>query len=170
MRFFELMEKASKLLNRAGAAIAVALIIYMFGHIILEIVMRLLGRSTFILDEYIGYAVATMAFLGLPYVLEKGGLIRVSLLMERIPEPKRWPLELFSSLVTAGCFLWLSTFWLQNVQRSYQRGVVSETLAETPIWLPEGAILIGMWLISLTLLVRSLKIVLLRSRYSSPTA
>ncbi|MFI0472186.1 TRAP transporter small permease [Halomonas sp. HMF6819] len=170
MRVFEAIEKASRFLNRVGAAIAVALIIYMFGHIIVEIAMRLFGRSTFILDEYIGYAVATMAFLGLPYVLEKGGLIRVSLLMDRVPGPARWPLELFSSLVTAGCFFWLSTFWLQNVQRSYQRGVVSETLAETPIWIPESAILIGMWLISLTLLVRAFKIALLRSRYSSHTA
>ncbi|WP_252106827.1 MULTISPECIES: TRAP transporter small permease [unclassified Halomonas] len=170
MRVFEAIEKASRFLNRVGAAIAVALIIYMFGHIIVEIAMRLFGRSTFILDEYIGYAVATMAFLGLPYVLEKGGLIRVSLLMDRVPGPARWPLELFSSLATAGCFFWLSTFWLQNVQRSYQRGVVSETLAETPIWIPESAILIGMWLISLTLLVRAFKIALLRSRYSSHTA
>jgi len=100
-------------------------------------------------------------------VLEKGGLIRVSLLLERFPETRRWPLELFSSLVTAGCFVWLSTFWFQNVLRSYSRGTVSETMAETPIWLPESAILVGMWLISITLLVRALKIMALRSGYSS---
>ena len=63
--------------------------------------------------------------------------------------------------------MWLSTFWFQNVLRSYSRGTVSETMAETPIWLPESAILVGMWLISITLLVRALKIMALRSGYSS---
>ena len=51
--------------------------------------------------------------------------------------------------------------------RSYSRDTVSETMAETPIWLPESAILVGMWLISITLLVRALKIMALRSGYSS---
>tara|TARA_B100002019_G_scaffold243954_1_gene220779 strand:+ start:293 stop:805 length:513 start_codon:yes stop_codon:yes gene_type:complete len=170
MRLFHAIERLSALLNRLGALIAILLIMYMFGHIVLEIVLRLMGRSTFILDEYIGYAVASMSFLGLPYVLEKGGLIRVSLLLGRVPAALRWPLELFSSLLTAVSFIWLSTFWFTNVQRSYQRGVVSDTMAETPLWLPEGAILIGMWLIAFSLLVRSLKIGLLRSRYSSPSA
>ncbi|MGO2009339.1 TRAP transporter small permease [Vreelandella alkaliphila] len=159
------MERISMLLNRVGAVIAIVLIVYMLGHILLEIALRFFGHSTYILDEYIGYAVATMSFLGLPYVLEKGGLIRVSLLLERIPMNRRWPLEFFSSLLTASCFLWISTFWFQNVQRSFSRGVVSETLAETPIWIPEGAILIGMWLISFSLLVRALKILMLRSQY-----
>lgn len=167
MRALNIIERVSQLLNRVGAVIAVLLIVYMLGHILLEIALRLFGHSTFILDEYIGYAVATMSFLGLPYVLEKGGLIRVSLLLERLPDTRRWPLELFSSLVTAGCFVWLSTFWFQNVLRSYSRGTVSETMAETPIWLPESAILVGMWLISITLLVRALKIMVLRSGYSS---
>ena len=166
MRALNVIERISQLLNRVGAVIAVLLIIYMLGHILLEIALRLFGHSTFILDEYIGYAVATMSFLGLPYVLEKGRLIRVSLILERFPETRRWPLELFSSLVTAGCFVWLSTFWFQNVQRSYSRGTVSETMTETPIWLPESAILVGMWLISITLLVRALKIMVLRSGYS----
>ncbi|MCC5901527.1 MAG: TRAP transporter small permease subunit [Halomonas sp.] len=158
-------ERLSMLLNRISALVAVVLIIYMLLHIMLEILLRSLGKSTFVMDEYIGYAVAIMTFLGLPYVLEKGGLIRVSLILDRIPQKFHWPLELFSSVITASCFIWISLFWFQNVRRSYSRGVTSDTLAETPIWLPEGAVLIGMWLISLTLVVRAIKIVLLRSRY-----
>ena len=61
MRALNVIERISKLLNRVGAVIAVLLIIYMLGHILLEIALRLFGHSTFILDEYIGYAVATMS-------------------------------------------------------------------------------------------------------------
>lgn len=167
MILLRLAERLSMLLNRLGALIAIVLIIYMLGHILLEILMRSFGKSTFIMDEYIGYAVAAMTFLGLPYVLEKGGLIRVSLILDRIPKKYHWPLELFSSLVTASCFIWISIFWFRNVQRSYSRGVISETLAETPIWIPEGAVLLGMWLISLSLIVRALKTLCLRSHYLS---
>ena len=165
MSLLRIAERISMLLNRIGAAIAIILILYMLGHILLEILLRMLGKSTFIMDEYIGYAVAIMTFLGLPYVLEKGGLIRVSLLLDRIPHRYHWPLEIFSSAITAGCFIWISLFWLTSVQRSYNRGIISETLAETPIWIPEGAVLVGMWLISFTLVVRVLKILFARQDY-----
>ncbi|WP_417584888.1 TRAP transporter small permease [Nitrincola sp.] len=167
MLLLRLFESLSKILNRIGATISIILIIYMLAHILIEIILRMLGKSTFILDEYIGYAVAVMTFLGLPYVLEKGGLIRVSLILDRFPSKYHWPLELFSSLITAGCFLWISIFWFKNVQRSYSRGIISDTMAETPIWIPEGAVLIGMWLVGLTLLIRSLKILVLRTNYLS---
>jgi TRAP-type C4-dicarboxylate transport system permease small subunit len=165
MPLLRFADRISKLLNRIGAVIAIILILYMLGHILVEILLRALGKSTFVLDEYIGYAVAIMTFLGLPYVLEKGGLIRVSLILDHIPKKYHWPLELFSSLITAGCFVWISIFWFINVKRSYNRGVLSDTLAETPIWIPEGAVLLGMWLIALTLVVRSLKIMVFRQDY-----
>ncbi|MCE8026672.1 TRAP transporter small permease [Billgrantia aerodenitrificans] len=165
MTLLLIAERISRLMNRIGAIVAILLILYMLGHILLEIFLRMFGGSTFIMDEYIGYAVAVMTFMGLPYVLEKGGLIRVSLLLERIPEKHHWPLEFFSSAITAACFIWMSLFWFRNVQRSYTRGIISDTLAETPIWIPEGAVLLGMWLIALTLVLRALKVLAYRQEY-----
>ena len=159
----------SRGLNRLAAGIAIALILYMFVHIILEITLRLFGYSTFILDEYIGYAVAAMTFLGLPYALEKGGLIRVALVLDRVPLRWHWPLESVITVSTLIAFGWLSYFWCLNVIRSFQRGITSDTLAETPLWLPEGSILVGLWLLCLTLLVRSLKLLTQRSQATLPT-
>jgi TRAP-type C4-dicarboxylate transport system permease small subunit len=162
------LSKLSRGLNRLAAGIAIALILYMFVHIILEIALRLFGYSTFILDEYIGYAVATMTFFGLPYALERGGLIRVALVLDRLPSRWHWPLELVIAVGTLLAFGWLSYFWYLNVVRSFQRGVTSDTLAETPLWLPEGTVLIGLWLLCLTLLVRSLKLLTQRSHANHP--
>lgn len=158
----------SRGLNRLAAGIAIALILYMFVHIILEIALRLFGYSTFILDEYIGYAVAAMTFLGLPYVLERGGLIRVALVLDRLPSRWHWPLELVIAASTLAAFGWLSYFWCLNVVRSFQRGITSDTLAATPLWLPEGAVLIGLWLLCLTLVVRSLQLLTQRSHSTYP--
>lgn len=159
----------SRGLNRLAAGVAILLILYMFGHIILEIVLRLFGHSTFILDEYIGYAVAAMTFLGLPYVLEKDGLIRVALVLDRLPKKWHWPLELLIAISSFGAFAWLSLFWWKNVVRSYQRGITSDTLAETPLWIPEGIVLLGLWLLCFTLVVRSFQLVTERSRHTHPT-
>lgn len=159
----------SRGLNRLAAGVAILLILYMFGHIILEIVLRLFGHSTFILDEYIGYAVAAMTFLGLPYVLEKDGLIRVALVLDRLPRKWHWPLELLIAATSSVAFGWLSLFWWQNVVRSYERGITSDTLAETPLWIPEGIVLLGLWLLCFTLVVRSLQLVTERSRHTHPT-
>lgn len=150
-----------------GAGLAMLLVVYMLGHILLEIVLRLVGRSTFILDEYIGYSVAAMTFLGLPYALEQGGLIRVALVLERLPRTWRWPLELFVSLTTFLAFGWLAKYWTLAVQRSYDRGIISETLAQTPIWIPQGAVLVGLYLLCLILVVRSLRILVQRHAFIS---
>lgn len=159
----------SRGLNRLAAGVAILLILYMFAHIILEIVLRLFGYSTFILDEYIGYAVAAMTFLGLPYVLEQGGLIRVSLVLDRLPSKWHWPLELLIALASASAFGWLSYFWWLNVTRSYQRGITSDTMAETPLWIPEGIVLLGLWLLCFTLVVRSLTLITKRAPHTQPT-
>lgn len=153
-----------------GASLAILLVVYMLGHILLEIGMRLFGRSTFILDEYIGYAVAAMTFLGLPYALEKGGLIRVALVLKRLPQAWRWPLELFASVSALLAFSWLARYWTIAVERSFQRGIVSETLAQTPLWIPQGTVLGGLYLLCLVLIVRSLRILVQRHAFDAGDA
>lgn len=138
------------------------LVLYIAGHILLEIALRFLGTSTFVLDEFVGYAVATMTFLGLGYALDHGALVRVNVLLDRIPSRLHWLPELVCSLLSLGAFAWLAWFWAKNVLRSYQRGTVSETLAETPLWLPEGMVLVGMLLLCFSLLSRVVYLVAVR--------
>jgi TRAP-type C4-dicarboxylate transport system permease small subunit len=149
--------------NQLAGMLAMLLIIYITGHILLEIVMRLFGTSTFVLDEFIGYAVASMTFLGLGYALERGSLVRVNVLLDRLPTRWHWLPDLVSTLSALAAFAWLAWFWGQSVWRSYQRGTLSETLAETPLWIPESMVLVGMLLLCLTLLSRALHLVSERS-------
>ncbi|WP_116472603.1 TRAP transporter small permease subunit [Zobellella maritima] len=145
-------------LNQLAGLLAMLLILYIAGHILLEIAMRLFGASTFVLDEFVGYAVATLTFLGLGYSLERGSLIRVSVLLDKLPRRLHWLPELASTLLALFSFATLAWYWGHNVWRSYQRGTVSDTLAETPLWLPEGMVLLGMLLLCLTLLARALSL------------
>ena len=72
-------------ISRAAAVLAGAIIVYMVCHILLEIFVRsAFSTSTFALDELIGYSVAACAYLGMGYTLEKGGLIRVNLVLSKM--------------------------------------------------------------------------------------
>lgn len=149
----------SHALNRLCGGLAIALILYMFVHIIVEIGLRFFGMSTFVLDEFVGYAVAASTFFALGYSLERDGLIRVNVVLDRIAESKRWILDLFASLLASAFFLWVGYYWWLTVSRSFARGTTSQSLAETPLWIPQGLVLIGIGMLCLTLMVRVLTLV-----------
>lgn len=132
------------------------LIVYILGHILLEITLRLFGMSTYVLDEFVGYAVATATFLGLGYCLERGSLIRVSLVIERFPKSKHWLFDLFATLTSLAMFAWVYSYWQTNVWRSFKRGTTSESIMETPLWIPQGLVLVGLGLLCFTLLTHAL--------------
>ncbi|WP_221796527.1 TRAP transporter small permease subunit [Oceanobacter mangrovi] len=151
-----------KRINQVAGFIAGALMIYMAGHILLEIVLRFFDSSTFVLNEFVGYAVATMTFFGLGYSLERAGLIRVDMLTSRLPDGAAVLADLLVSTTCLVMFSWLSWSWLQNVERSFKRGISSGSLADTPIWIPEALVLIGLVIFCLSLLARVLSLALYR--------
>ncbi|MEP0074022.1 MAG: TRAP transporter small permease [Marinomonas sp.] len=152
----------SRRLNQLSGALAMLLIAYLLCHILLEIVLRQFGTSTYILDEFVGYAIATTTFLGLGYSLERNGLIKVNILSDRVAEKYHWLLELFIAFVSFMLFSWVSYYWYINVARSYKRNITSESIAETPLWIPEGMVLVGLVLLCMTLFVRMLSLVITR--------
>lgn len=151
-----------KRLNQGAGILCGSLIVYMAAHILLEIVLRFFNSSTYILNEFIGYAVATMTFMGLGFALERGGLIRVGLVINRLSRNAAMVLDLLISSAMLVLFSWLSWYWSINVSRSYSRGITSESLADTPLWIPEGAVLLGLVLLCLTLSSRVLSLLVYR--------
>ncbi len=152
----------SRRLNQLSGFLAMMLILYLLTHILLEIILRQFGTSTYVLDEFVGYAVATSTFLGLGYSLEKGSLIKVNLLKENLSEKYHWINDVFISLSSLIFFSWLAYYWYKNVKRSYMRGITSESIAETPLWIPEGMVLFGLIILCITLLSRSLSLITTR--------
>ena len=141
MKFFQdIVFKTSKL----AAYLSAVILVFMVCHILVEIVLRsFFDSSTFVLDEFVGYGVAAMTFLALGYSLEEGSLIRVNILLIRTKGAVRRWLELicvFSTLVLA-CYVFYY-FW-RNWKRDWDRGAVSESIAEIPMWIPEGLVVLG---------------------------
>jgi len=145
-------------ISRGAAVVAAAVLVLMVLHILLEIVLRsFFASSTFVLDEFVGYGVAAMTFLALGYALEEGALIRVQLLLARSPPPARRGLEVLGAGLTLALSLFLIAYFWKSVSRNWSRGAVSQSVAEVPLWLPEGLVLLGLVLFALQLLAYLLR-------------
>ncbi|MEQ8443028.1 MAG: TRAP transporter small permease [Alphaproteobacteria bacterium] len=146
-------------ISRIAGGVAALLLVYIVVHIGYEIILRsAFSTSTFVLDEFVGYAVAAMTFLSLAYALNDGAIIRVDLVITRLgPRLRRW-VEIFcilSSFSMAGFCAW----WVgRDALRNWTRGSVSESIAEVPLWIPVGAVWLGLVLLMLQLFAYFLRV------------
>ena len=135
----------AKYLSRIGNTAAIFALVFLFCHIILEIILRNIFRSsTFVLDEFVGHAVSAMTFLALGEALRSGALIRVSLLRDNVSDSVRRALDFFAlaSALAVGVFsLWFVGI---SVLRNFERGTRSASIAEIPLWIPEALLLCGL--------------------------
>ncbi|WP_417271904.1 TRAP transporter small permease subunit [Celeribacter halophilus] len=143
-----------------SAYAAMLCVVLMVGHILLEIVLRnLFSRSTFVLEEFVGYATAAAAFFGLGAALRDGELIRVGLLMEALgPIPKRF-IEGICALLGLTTISFLCWFLIRTVMRSWERGTTSTSILETPLWIPQSLVVIGLVCFGLQLSIHLLQAV-----------
>jgi TRAP-type C4-dicarboxylate transport system permease small subunit len=147
--------------SRLAAYLAGAVLLAMTSHIIYEIVLRIaFSTSTFILDEIVGYGVAACTFLALGYALEVGGLIRVNLLLKALGDDglaRRVAETAAIALTLTVVGFQIGYFW-KSVARNWERGAVSETVAEVPLWIPEGLMMLGLAVFWLQLSVYLLRV------------
>jgi TRAP-type C4-dicarboxylate transport system permease small subunit len=148
-------------LAKLAAGLSAGILIYMVLHVLFEITLRVFfARSTYVLDEFVAYATASITFLCLAYALHDNALIRVGMLLDRFHGKPRLILELFSVATMIGIvamvtyYFWTKTFW-----RDLVRGTVSESIAEVPLWIPEIFALIGLGLFGLQLITMLLRLI-----------
>lgn len=140
-------------MSRTAAAGAALILAYMVAHIVLEIMLRAIwSTSTFVLDEFIGFAVAASAFLGLAEALRVGKLIKIDLVVSRLTPLGRKIAFAAAAAITAGSVGLLSAYVWRTMSRDYLRGTLSTSIAEVSIWMPTALIFIGLvvFLVQLT--------------------
>ncbi|MDE0208674.1 MAG: TRAP transporter small permease [Boseongicola sp.] len=154
------IDRVARGLSVAGAVAAGIILIVMSCHILAEIVLRtFFSSTTYVLEEMIGYGIATMSFLGLGYALNKGDLIRMNLVLVRLGDTTVRRIVEIICIVGALTFTGIASwYFFKSAVRDYSRGYVSETLSETPLWLPPSIMLLGMIIFILQLLAYLLRV------------
>lgn len=139
----------------ALSALAVSAILVL---VCVEIVMRnLLGRSTMISDELAGYLNAAAVFLGLGYTLREGAFIRVDSLYAKMRGQVLLAARWAFTLVTLLSVVVLLYYLAKHVLYLYQNNIRSDSLSQTPLYIPESVVVVGLAVLLLQLLTYVVK-------------
>ncbi|WP_202913407.1 TRAP transporter small permease subunit [Acuticoccus sediminis] len=155
----DVLDRIAGALALVAAWCAAAIMVFITGHILTEIVLRsFFGTSTQVLEEFVGYGLGAMVFLALGHALRQGKLVRVDIVLGKLPSRARRALEVVLCLVTLAVMAFVMKYFWISVSRNYQRGTISMTTAATPMWIPEAVIFAGMGIFWLTLAVYALRL------------
>ena len=143
--FLNWLEKLAERISLIGAYISAFLLVYMVCHILVEIFFRtVLDSSTYSLDEFVGYAVGAMTFLSLGHAFQRKALIRVNILTNSIKGITSQVVEVLCILFTFFIISFFARYVWRSLTRNFERGTVSPTLTETPIWMVETVFFVGL--------------------------
>lgn len=141
--------------NGWAAAVSAAAMAAIVGLIAWEVVLRTaLGTSTLVADEYSAYLYVLLVFLGLGYTLRADGHIRVKVLLGRLGTRGRRAMEAAALLLALALCAFALRYSVAMVQDVRSLGMVSETPAQTPMWLPQLAVPVGLGLFFLQILAQ----------------
>ena len=143
-----------RLVNGAATALAALAILAMAGITAAEVIARFFFDTSFeVADELGGYLLVAAVFLGLGPALAADAMLRVEMIEQRLPGAARRALDVLFHLgalaVSAIALYWI---W-QHVGSSLRRETVAATWLETPLWVPQLAMPVGVALLIATLLV-----------------
>ena len=137
------MDKLARNFYRLLLVLSCISMVAAFVAVGLGIVARLVGWNLPGLDAYAGYAIAAGLFLALPATLLQGEHIRVTLLLERLPQRARAGLEWWCLGAAAALALYLAWFSARLVWISYNTHDISTSADATPLWIPQIAMALG---------------------------
>ncbi|WP_172399591.1 TRAP transporter small permease subunit [Geothermobacter hydrogeniphilus] len=144
--------------SRIGACLSALCMLLIVGLVATEVALRTLaGRSTLVADEYSGYLMVATVLFGLAYTLASDGHIRITILTGRLPEkPQRW-FESLAALLALLLCLYLFRHACVMVYDTWSLGMTADSIAETPLWIPQLSLLAGLALLCLQLLAEMLR-------------
>lgn len=144
-------------ISTVGAVLAALAFLFMSGLLVTEVVLRSsVGGSTLVASEYSGYAMAAMIYLSLAFTFREGAHIRVAFLNDRLPERARHWVDFALTLMAATIAVYATRAVWAMVETSYRRGTVAYTAAETPLYIPQAIILVGLILLVVQLVIQAI--------------
>jgi len=119
-----------------------------------------LDQPPIIAEEYSGYALVALSFLGMAYTWQERGLVRVTALVSRLPvKVSSWLRVLTLVLAFAFTIALIHTSY-KYLAHSFKVGMVSSTYFRTPLQGPQMTIMIGFILLALLIIVEIIKAII----------
>ena len=139
-------------LSDIGGALSALCIVAILVIVCAEVVLRQFKMSLLVTDEIGGYFNAAAVFLGLAYTLRTGGFIRVEVVYDILPSrlrtAARWLFTLASTAFVGTIFYYACL----HVQYAFIQDTRAVSVFETPEWIPQSIMVLGLGLLLLQLI------------------
>lgn len=145
-------------LAKAGAYLSAVFMLLNVGLILVEIFSRaVLGVSTLIAAEYSGYLLVGLVLMGFAYTIGQGGFIRINLVRARLPEGAQRYLDIIACIFSAVITAFVFRYSVIMVYETKELGMEADTIAETPFWIPQLVVPIGLAMLFLQLVAMTVR-------------
>ena len=138
--------------SKAGGYASGLFMLLIVALISVEIVARtFFSTSTLIADEYSAYFFVVVVMMGLSFSMKEGAHIRISLLRSKLPQQVQALLDMvvLSGAIALTCFaLYHAVLMTYDV---WDLGMTADSISETPIYIPQLVIPVGLLLLILQL-------------------
>jgi TRAP-type C4-dicarboxylate transport system permease small subunit len=132
-------------LSKVVEAIASAAIVLMVVLVILEVLLRTtIGFSFGFADELVSYLVVLITFFGVTITFRDNALFKVELFYKSLSKKGRRVLDFIHSVLSVGLCSLLIYYAFFLIKSSYSRGTISQTKLETPLYIPQLMIPVGL--------------------------
>jgi TRAP-type C4-dicarboxylate transport system permease small subunit len=139
------IERAAEASISLGHRIAQVSIASMMALITADVIARnVFHRSLLISDEVSGYLLVAMTFFGIAYSLRSGSLLRIEFLLFALPKRLRGLADVSYDLIALVVCLVLLRSMIRFTWITWEREAIAPTLIETPLWIPQLAMPLGM--------------------------
>ncbi len=134
------INKLIKLSAYVSAFILLALVLL----ILIEIFIRsFFNMSTLIADEYSGYFYLASIFFGLAYTFSKNSHIRINILTSKLSKSTNKKIDVFVAFITLAVLAFALYRTILFTYDSYNLEMLSENISETPLYLIQLTMPIG---------------------------
>ncbi|MCW5737727.1 MAG: TRAP transporter small permease [Enhydrobacter sp.] len=137
--------------SQACGVLAALAVVGILVIVCAEAVLRQFQASLLVTDEIAGYLNAAAIFFGLAWTLREGGFIRVEILYDRAVGNLKRAL-IWLNVLTAAAFtatiLWVC---VRHVVYAYDRDTRAISIIETPEWIPQSVMVLGLAILLLQL-------------------
>jgi len=152
------LESLSVKLSKWGAYISSILFVSLVVLVMTEIIGRsFFDYSTMLADEYSGYFYLGAVFFGLAFTFNESGHIRINIVTSRLSKNSQRIIDIFAGILATIILSYALYYSFLFMVDSKEMEMLSEAVSETPLWLTQIPMTIGMSLFVLAALSYTLK-------------
>lgn len=139
------------LLYLIAGVLAAMCLVGILGLIVVQMLARWTGEVFPGAPDYAGYAMAAASFLAFANALNRGSHIRVSILLNAVPNGLRRWIEVWCFGIGTAVMWYFVWYAYRFVYWSWKFNDISQGQDRTPLWIPQSAMLLGAVILAIAL-------------------